>query len=99
MEHGSLIDKPAQVERDESGPAWASGNVEDLKRITTLFERHDEGLVHGTFDRYSAHDAANDLRNGWLKLGPATTRALRNGPASCANSTASSPSATSPAGA
>lgn len=71
MQHGSLIDKPAQVERDESGPAWASGyNVEDLKRITTLFERHDEGLVHGTFDRYSAHDAANDLHNGWLKLGP-----------------------------
>jgi aspartyl/asparaginyl beta-hydroxylase len=71
MERGSLIDKPAQVERDESAPDWANGyNVEDLKRITTLFERHDEGLVHGPFDRYSGHDAANDLRNGWLKLGP-----------------------------
>jgi len=66
-----LIDKPAKVERDESAPAWANGyNVEDLKRITTLFERHDEGLVHGTFDRYSAHDAATELHNGWLKLGP-----------------------------
>jgi hypothetical protein len=71
MERGSLIDKPAQVERDESAPDWANGyNVEDLKRITTLFKRHDEGLVHGPFDRYSAHDAATDLRNGWLKLGP-----------------------------
>jgi hypothetical protein len=71
MEHRSLIPTPAQVERDESAPAWADGyNVEDLKRITTLFERHDEGLVHGPFDRYSAHDAANDLRNGWLNLGP-----------------------------
>jgi hypothetical protein len=71
MERGSLIDTPAQVERDESAPDWANGyNVEDLKRITTLFERHDEGLVHGPFDRYSAHDAATDLRNGWLKLGP-----------------------------
>jgi len=58
MEHRSLIATPAQVERDESVPGWASGyNVEDLKRITTLFERHDEGLVHGPFDRYSAHDA------------------------------------------
>jgi hypothetical protein len=66
-----LIDKPAHVERDESAPGWANGyNVQDLKRITTLFERHDEGLVHGPFDRYSAHDAATDLRNGWLKLGP-----------------------------
>jgi hypothetical protein len=71
MEHRSLIATPAQVERDESGPGWANGyNVEHLKRIATLFERHDEGLVHGPFDRYSAHDAANDLRNGWLKLGP-----------------------------
>jgi hypothetical protein len=36
-------------------PGWAEGyNVEDLKRVTTLFERHDEGLVHGPFDRYSA---------------------------------------------
>jgi hypothetical protein len=62
---------PAQVERDERAPGWAGGyDVEDLKRVTTLFERHDEGMVHGTFDRYSAHDAATDLRNGWLKLGP-----------------------------
>jgi hypothetical protein len=61
----------AQVERDESAPAWAQGyNVEDLKRITTLFERHDEGLAHGPFDRYSAHDAADDLGNGRLSLGP-----------------------------
>jgi hypothetical protein len=44
MEHGSLIGTPAQVERDESAPSWANGyNVEDLKRITTLFERHDRG--------------------------------------------------------
>jgi hypothetical protein len=66
-----LIDKPVQVERDESAPGWAEGyDVEDLKRVTSLFERHDEGLVHGPFDRYSAHDAATDLRNGWPKLGP-----------------------------
>jgi hypothetical protein len=59
------------VERDESAPGWANGySVEDLKRVTTLFKRHDEGLVHGPFDRYSDHDAADDLRNGWLKLGP-----------------------------
>jgi hypothetical protein len=33
MERGSLIDRPAQVERDESAPDWANGyNVEDLKR-------------------------------------------------------------------
>jgi hypothetical protein len=44
MEHGGLIGTPAQVERDESAPDWARGyKVEDLKRITTLFERHDEG--------------------------------------------------------
>jgi hypothetical protein len=44
MEHGRFIDKPAQVERDESAPAWAKGyDVEDLKRITTVFKRHDEG--------------------------------------------------------
>jgi hypothetical protein len=37
MEHGSLIDTPAQVERDESAPDWANGyDVDDLKRITTL---------------------------------------------------------------
>jgi hypothetical protein len=37
MEHGSLIGKSAQVERDESAPGWASGyNVRDLKRITTV---------------------------------------------------------------
>jgi hypothetical protein len=54
-----------------SGPAWAKGySVEDLKRITTLLERHDAGLVHGTFDRYSGHDAVDDLRNGSLSLGP-----------------------------
>jgi hypothetical protein len=71
MARGNLIDKPAQVERDKSAPSWAQGcKVEDLKRITTLFERHDEGMVHGTFDRYSAHDAADDLGNGSLKLGP-----------------------------
>jgi hypothetical protein len=71
MEHGSLINHPAEVVRDASAPDWANGyNVEDLKRITTLFERHDDGLVHGPFDRYSAHNAATDLRNGWLKLGP-----------------------------
>jgi len=71
MEHGSSIGTPAGVERDESAPGWASGyNVADLGRITTLFERHDEGLVRGPFDRYSAHHAATDLRNGWLKLGP-----------------------------
>jgi hypothetical protein len=65
-----LIDKPAQVERDERAPDWTNAyNVEDLKRITTLFERHDEGLVHGPFDGYSAHDAATDLRTRWLKLG------------------------------
>jgi hypothetical protein len=46
MGSGSLIDKSAQAERDESAPDWAKGyDVEDLKRITTLFERHDEGLV------------------------------------------------------
>jgi hypothetical protein len=55
----------------ESGPSWAKGyDVDDLRRITTLFERHDEGLLHGTFDRYSGHDAVNDLRNDWLELGP-----------------------------
>ncbi len=71
MEHGSLIGTPAQVERDESAPGWANGyNVEDLKRITALFERHDEGQAHGPFDRYSAHNAANDLRDDWLKVGP-----------------------------
>jgi hypothetical protein len=59
------------VDRDESAPDWARGyNVEDLKRIATLFERHDEGLAHGPFDRYSGHDTATDLHNGWLKLGP-----------------------------
>jgi hypothetical protein len=48
MEHRSLIATPAQVERDESVRGWANGyNVNDLKRITTLFERHDEGQVHG----------------------------------------------------
>ncbi len=52
MEHGSLIDHPAEVVRDASAPDWANGyKVEDLKRITTLFERYDEGLVHGPFDR------------------------------------------------
>jgi hypothetical protein len=71
MEHGRFIDKPAQVERDESAPDWAKGyKVEDLKRITTVFKRHDEGLMHGPFDRYRDRDAAADLRNGWLKLGP-----------------------------
>jgi hypothetical protein len=49
MEHGRLIDKPARVERDESAPDWAKGyNVEDLKRITTVFKRHDEGLMHAS---------------------------------------------------
>jgi hypothetical protein len=71
MEHGGLIGTPAQVERDESAPDWARGyELEDLKRITTLFNGHDEGLLHGPFDRYRDRDAANDLRNGWLKLGP-----------------------------
>jgi hypothetical protein len=71
MEHGSLTDKPAQVERDDSAPDWAKGyKLEDLKRITTLFNRHDEGLLHGPFDRYRDRDAANDLHNGWLRLGP-----------------------------
>jgi hypothetical protein len=59
------------AKRDESAPAWAKGyDVEDLRRITTLFERHDEALVYGAFDRYSGHDAVNDLRNDWLSLGP-----------------------------
>jgi Aspartyl/Asparaginyl beta-hydroxylase len=55
----------------QAGPGWAKGyDVEDLKRITALFERHDEGMVHGTFDRYSGHDAVDDLRSGALSLGP-----------------------------
>jgi Aspartyl/Asparaginyl beta-hydroxylase len=71
MKRGSLIDKPAQVERDESAPDWAKGyKLEDLRRVTTLFNRHDKGLLHGPFDRYRDRDAANDLRNDWLKLGP-----------------------------
>jgi len=66
-----LIDQPAQADRDESAPGWAQGyGVEDLKRITTLFRRHDEGLLLGPFDRYRDRDAAADLRKGWLKLGP-----------------------------
>ena len=65
------MDERRTSERDESAPAWANGYaVADLKRITTLFERHDDGLVYDVFDRYSGHDAADDLRNGWLKLGP-----------------------------
>jgi hypothetical protein len=69
MERGSLIDKFARVERDESAPDWARGyKLEDVRRITTLFNRHDEGLLHGPFDRYRDRDAANDLHNGWLKL-------------------------------
>jgi hypothetical protein len=69
--------RPAEVERDARGPAWAKGySVEDLKRITTLFERHDEGLVHGTFDRYSGHDAVDDLHNGSLSLGPRDDEAV-----------------------
>jgi Aspartyl/Asparaginyl beta-hydroxylase len=68
---GFLTDERGQVEPDGSAPDWAKGySVEDLKRVTTLFERHDEGLVYGTFDRYSGHDAVNDLSNGWLTLGP-----------------------------
>jgi hypothetical protein len=56
---------------DQARPAWAKGyDVEDLKRITALFERHDEGMVHGTFDRYSGHDAVDDLGSGSLSLGP-----------------------------
>jgi hypothetical protein len=71
VERDSLIDNPAQVERDESAPEWAKGySVEDLKRITALFKRHDGGLLHGPFDRYRDRDAATDLRNGWLKVGP-----------------------------
>jgi hypothetical protein len=62
--------RPAQVERNTTAPAWAKGyDIDDLKRITTLFERHDHGVVHGPFNRYSGHDAVNDLRNGWLTLG------------------------------
>jgi hypothetical protein len=50
---------------------WAKGyDVEDLMRVTTLFERHDEGMAHGTFDRFSGHDAADELHNGRLTLGP-----------------------------
>ncbi len=71
MDHDGLTDEPAQVERDESAPHWARGyKLEHLRRITTLFNRHDEGLLHGPFDRYRDRDAANDLRHGWLKLGP-----------------------------
>jgi hypothetical protein len=67
----SLTDMPAQVERDERAPDWAKGyKLEELRRITALFNRHDEGLLHGAFDRYRYRDAANDLHNGWLKLGP-----------------------------
>jgi hypothetical protein len=69
MQRGSLIDKFARVERDEGAPDWARGyKLEDVRRITTLFNHHDEGLLHGPFDRYRDRDAANDLHNGWLKL-------------------------------
>jgi Aspartyl/Asparaginyl beta-hydroxylase len=65
------MERGAEVVRDESAPNWAKGySVEDLKRITTLFKRHDDGLLYGPFDRYRDRDAATDLRNGWLKLGP-----------------------------
>jgi hypothetical protein len=54
-----------------TAPDWAKGySVEDLRRVTTLFNRHDEGLLLGPFDRYRDRDAAGDLQNGWLKLGP-----------------------------
>jgi hypothetical protein len=62
---------PARVQRDESGPEWAKGyRLEDLRRITTLFIRHDEGLLHGPFDRYRDRDAAHDLHTGRLRLRP-----------------------------
>jgi hypothetical protein len=71
MGHDGLSDKPAPVERDKRAPDWARGyKLEDLRRITALFKRHDEGLLYGPFDRYRDRDAANDLHNGWLKLGP-----------------------------
>jgi Aspartyl/Asparaginyl beta-hydroxylase len=67
----SSSDKSVPVERDERAPGWAKGyKLEDLRRITSLFNRHDEGLLHGAFDRYRDRDAANDLHNGWLMLGP-----------------------------
>ncbi len=71
MGDGSLTNKPVKVERDESAPDWTKGyKLEGLRRITTLFNRHDGGLLQGPFDRYRDLDAANDLHNGWLKLGP-----------------------------
>jgi hypothetical protein len=67
----SLNNKAAEVGRDERASGWARGDkLEDLRRITSLFNRHDEGLLRGPFDRYRDRDAANDLRDGWLKLGP-----------------------------
>lgn len=66
-----MIDEPTQVQRDESAPAWAKGyRLDDLRRITTLFNRHDAGMLHGPFDRYRDRDAATDLHAGWLRLGP-----------------------------
>lgn len=43
MGDGSLTNKPAEVERDVRAPAWAKGyRLEDLRRITTSFDRHDK---------------------------------------------------------
>jgi hypothetical protein len=71
MERDGLTDDPGGVERDERAPVWAKGyKREDLRRITTLFNRHGEGLLRGAFDRYRDRDAGNDLDKGWLKVGP-----------------------------
>jgi len=54
-----------------SAPAWARGHeVSDLKAITRMVARHEEGMIHSAFGRYSEVDAVGDLEAGRLRLGP-----------------------------
>lgn len=54
-----------------SAPAWARGHeVSDLKAITRMVARHDEGMIHSAFGRYSEVDAVGDLEHGRLRFGP-----------------------------
>lgn len=58
-----------------SSPAWARGyGLAELKGITAMIGRHEAGLIHGAFGRYSERDAAADLEAGRLRLGPFDAR-------------------------
>lgn len=54
-----------------TSPAWARGHdLSELKPITAMIGRHEAGMIHGAFGRYSERDAAADLEAGSLRLGP-----------------------------